>query len=110
MKRDESPLPIRYSQRAADAYNALDFIALNEGTEESARRAVIHFENQQKVYELIRDGEGIATAKCSRSLLKTTYMKEFVQVYKRRPEKDNICGIRFTHAYALWLTVKILQP
>jgi hypothetical protein len=55
MKRDESPLPIRYSQLAADAYNALGFIALNEGTEESARRAVIHFENQQKVYELIRD-------------------------------------------------------
>jgi hypothetical protein len=46
MKRDESPLPIRYSQLAADAYNALGFIALKEGIEESARRAVIYFENQ----------------------------------------------------------------
>lgn len=54
MKRDESPLPIRYSQLAADAYNALGFIALKEGIEESARRTVIHFENQQKVYELER--------------------------------------------------------
>ena len=57
--------------------------------------------------KLVQFGQSFIT---NRYLLKTTYMKEFVQVYKRRPEKDNICGIRFTHAYALWLTVKLLQP
>lgn len=44
-----------------------------------------------------------------RSLIKTN-MREFVQVYKVRPERDNVCGIRFTHAYALWLAVRLLQP
>jgi len=57
--------------------------------------------------KLVQFGQSFVT---NRSLLKTTYIQEFVQVYKRRPEKDNVCGIRFTHAYALWLTVKLLQP
>lgn len=57
--------------------------------------------------KLVQFGQSFFT---NRSLLKTTYIQEFIQLYKRRPEKDNICGIRFTHAYALWLTVKLLQP
>jgi hypothetical protein len=57
--------------------------------------------------KLVQFGPSFIT---NRSLLKTTFIQEFVQVYKRRPEKDNVCGIRFTHAYALWLTVKLLQP
>ena len=44
-----------------------------------------------------------------RSLMKTN-IKEFVKVYKVRPERDNVCGIRFNHAYALWLAVRVLQP
>ena len=44
------------------------------------------------------------------SLLRTGHMKEFVRVYKRRPERDNVCSICFTHAYALWLAVKLVRP
>jgi hypothetical protein len=44
MKGDVSSLPIRYSQIEAYAYNTHGLIALDEGTEESARRAVVHLE------------------------------------------------------------------
>jgi hypothetical protein len=37
-------------------------------------------------------------------------MNEFIQVYKNRPDKVNICGIRFNHALALFVSVKVLNP
>jgi hypothetical protein len=40
------PLPRCYSQIEADAHGVHGQIALNEGTEESARRAVVHFEDK----------------------------------------------------------------
>ncbi len=43
-------------------YNTRGRIALVEGTEESARMALTHFENQLEVYKVGED-EGIATAK-----------------------------------------------
>ena len=42
MKEISPPLPRRYSQMKADAYNVHGRIAFNEGTEESARRAALH--------------------------------------------------------------------
>ena len=62
MKGDAS-LSRRYSQMEAKAYNAHGHIALDEGTEESARRAVVHFEKDLKVCEAIGDDDGIAAAK-----------------------------------------------
>ena len=35
---------------------------------------------------------------------------EFLEVYKNRPDRVNLCGIRINHAYALWTTVRALQP
>ena len=46
----------------------------------------------------------------SRHLLIETYLDEFLEVYANRPDKINLCGIRINHAYALWLTVKVLDP
>jgi hypothetical protein len=73
MKGEVSPLPIRYSQFEADAYNTHGLIAIDEGTAESARRAVIHFENQLEVYEAIGDAEGIAAAKGGIAIAKSMY-------------------------------------
>ena len=61
--KNESPLSRRYSEIEAYAYNTHGLIALLEGTEESARRAVAHFENQLEVNEAIGFVGGIATAK-----------------------------------------------
>jgi len=63
MKEISRPLPRRYSEFEASAYYTHGQIALKEGTDESARRAVVHFENQLKVNEAVGDNEGIATAK-----------------------------------------------
>jgi hypothetical protein len=63
IKAEASPLPMRYSHFEADAYNAHGRIALSEETEESARRAVVHFENQLEVNEAIGFADGIITAK-----------------------------------------------
>jgi hypothetical protein len=41
------------------------YLALQEGTEESARGAVINFEHQLKVCEAIGNDEGIAIAKAN---------------------------------------------
>ena len=61
--KGDAPLPMRYSQLKAEAYNAHGRIAFDEGTEESARRAVIRFENQLRVNEAISDAGGIAASK-----------------------------------------------
>jgi hypothetical protein len=63
MKGEVSPLPERYSWFESDAYSVHGRIALDEGTEESARRAVVHFENQLEVSEAIGNAKGIANAK-----------------------------------------------
>ena len=39
-----------------------------------------------------------------------TLLDEFLEVYKNRPDKVNLCGIRINHAMALYLAVKIIQP
>lgn len=60
-------LDIRFSHTH---YNALGRIALDEGTEESAIRAITHYENQLEVYEAIGDVEGAATAKINIAIAK----------------------------------------
>jgi len=71
--KNESPLTRRYSFFEANAHNAHGRIALQEGTEESARRAVTHFDNVLEVHELIGDDEGIATAKANIAIAKSKY-------------------------------------
>jgi hypothetical protein len=74
IKGDTSlPLPERYSIREANAHNVHGRIALDEGSEESARRAVIHLENQLKVNESIGDDEGAANAKANIAYAKSKY-------------------------------------
>ena len=63
MKGEVSPLTMRYSFFVANAYGVQGQIAFDEGTEKSAKRAVVHFEKQIEVYKAIGDDEGIATAK-----------------------------------------------
>jgi protein involved in polysaccharide export with SLBB domain len=57
----------------AYVYNVQGQIALDEGTEESARRAVIHFENQLRVNEAISDAGGIAPSKKHIAVAKTQF-------------------------------------
>jgi len=73
MKEDISSLSRRYSQIEADAYVVHGRIALDEGTEESARRAETHFENCVKVGKAIGDNDCIAIAKCNIALAKSKY-------------------------------------
>jgi hypothetical protein len=73
MRANVSPLPERYSEFEADAYNTHGGIALDEGTEESARRALAHFENQLKVREAIGHAVGIAIAKRNIAIAKSMY-------------------------------------
>jgi hypothetical protein len=68
----------RYSQLEANAYNTLGRIALNEGTEESARRAVVHFETQLELNNAIG---GIAAAKCNIAAAKSIYKVAIVRTY-----------------------------
>jgi len=73
MKHDASPLPGRYSHMKADAYYTHGRIAFDAGTEESARRAVTHFENALEVHETIDNAEDIATAKANIAYAKSMY-------------------------------------
>jgi hypothetical protein len=73
IKTETSPLPMRYSQFAADAYNTHGRIAADEETEESARRAVTHFEHQLEVSKTIGDVENIATTKFNIAYAKSQF-------------------------------------
>jgi hypothetical protein len=73
MKGYASLLPRHYSQMEADAYNIHGRIALDEATEESARRAEAYFKKDLKVNEAIGNAEGAATAKSNIALAKSKY-------------------------------------
>ena len=72
-KAEVSSLSIRYSQMKSEAYNVHGRIALHEGSEESARRAVTHLEKCLEVSEVIGDAEGVATAKNNVAYAKSKY-------------------------------------
>ena len=57
----------------AEAYNVHGRIALAEGTKESARRAVVHFEKYLKVNEANCFAGGVSTAKSNIALAKSKY-------------------------------------
>lgn len=58
-------------------------------------------------YPLIKIGENFVAK--SREILLAN-LNDFLEVYANRPDKVNMCGIRINHAYALFITVKYLQP
>jgi hypothetical protein len=71
--KGDALLPRRYSQFEAFAHSVHGQIALFEGTEESFRSAVVHFEKDLKVCKAIGDDEGIAVAKSNIALAKSMY-------------------------------------
>jgi hypothetical protein len=73
MKNDASLLPMRYSQMEANAYNALGVIAINEGSEESARRALAHIEKALEINKAIGCARGIAIAKANIAIARLMY-------------------------------------
>jgi hypothetical protein len=115
MRAERSPLPLRYSQFEADAYNTHGRIALDEGTEESAKRAVVHFEKFLKVCKAIGNDEGIATAKNNIAIAKSKYeggnnneevMKASQELYEMRVAelgKEDAVTIRAGRNYAIHL-------
>jgi hypothetical protein len=58
-------------------------------------------------HELVRKGSNFVDD--ARELF-LQYLDEFLLVYEARPDKVNLCGIRINHAYALFLTIKVVQP
>jgi hypothetical protein len=74
--KGDAPLTMRYSQMEAYAYHTHGRIAFAEGTEDSARRAVVHFEQYLKVCKAIGDDEGIATAKSNIAAARSKYEGE----------------------------------
>jgi hypothetical protein len=73
MKGDVSSLSERYSTFKAFAHGVHGRIALDEGTEESARRAVVHLKKSLEMFRAIGDDEGVATAKSNIALAKSKY-------------------------------------
>ena len=71
--KNNASLPRRYFQFESFAYYTHGRIARDEGTEESAKRAVVHFEMVLKVCEAIGDVEGIVVAKSNIRLAKSMY-------------------------------------
>jgi hypothetical protein len=59
-------------------------------------------------YPLVKKGRTFVDQ--SRELLIEQHLDEFLAVYRDRPDKRNLCGIRINHAYALFIAVKFLQP
>jgi hypothetical protein len=55
------------------AYNVHGYIALDEGSEESARRAVVHYKKALEMYEGIGNDQGIASAKSNIAVAKSMY-------------------------------------
>jgi hypothetical protein len=72
MKNDAS-LQIRYSEFEANAHCFHGRIALDEGTEESARRAVVHYERKIELSKAIGNDDGIAAARSNIAFAKSMY-------------------------------------
>ena len=74
----------------ASAHNVLGRISLSEGTEESARRAVTHFEDELEVYRAIGDDEGVASATTNIASAKSMYevTNGATQVWGQKPRSD----------------------
>ena len=73
MKGDVTSLPMRYSEMEAYAYNVQGRIAISEGTKESARRAVTHFEKALERNKAIGYADGIVNEKRNIALAKSKY-------------------------------------
>ena len=71
--KNESPLERRYSWYEASAHNIHGLLALDEGTKESARRAVAQFNESMEVCKAINDEMGIAVAKNNIYIAKSRY-------------------------------------
>ena len=71
--KNESPLERRYSWYEASAHNIHGLLALDEGTKESARRAVAQFNKTMEVCEAINNEMGIAIAKNNIDIAKSRY-------------------------------------
>jgi hypothetical protein len=93
LKGEVSPLPRHYSQMEAFAYYVHGWIAIDEGTEESARKAVVYFEKSLQVLEAIGDTVHIAAAKHNIAIARSKYddgnndeelMKAYQELYEMR--------------------------
>jgi hypothetical protein len=73
IKSDSPPLHVRHSQFQALTYGTLGRIALDEGSEESARRAITHFQTSLEVHKAIGNIDGIANAKTNIAIAKSKY-------------------------------------
>jgi hypothetical protein len=71
--RGDAALSKRYLSCKAEAYNVHGRLAFDEGTEESARRAVIHFEKSLQVFEATGYAEGVVIAKSNIAEVQSKY-------------------------------------
>jgi len=118
MRKDSPQVSMRYSKIEANAHGVLGSIALDEGTEESAKRAVVHFENQLEVFEAIGNDLGDAFAKRNIAYAKSMYergnndeelLKANKELYKlRAPNMAKTQNTQLNRASIMLLTY--IQP
>ena len=104
-----------YSQFEAYAYNVHGRIALDEGTEESARRAEAYYEKVLQVSRAISDDKGIASVESNIVLAKSKYKsgnnieelllksQEFYRMLIANHSEENEYTIRAGKIYACQL-------
>lgn len=86
---DEKPLPIN-NDWPAIAHEAPGHPLVTKG--------VSFFHSARKLYFEAKDPNG------------KRLIDEFLEIYKNRPDKVNLCGIRINHALALFLAIKEINP
>lgn len=71
-------------------------------------KPVSTLQQDPEAMRLLRIGQGgpVDDAK----LFFEEHFEEFLQIYRNRPDKSNICGIRIDHSLAIYTIAKRLQP
>lgn len=86
---DQKPLP-KNNDWPAIAHEAPGYPLVTKG--------VSFFHSARELYFEVKDSNG------------KSLMDEFLEIYKNRPDKVNLCGIRINHALALFLAIKEINP
>jgi hypothetical protein len=108
----------------SDVLSSTSFLEQTGTSTSSLRPAEVSTASSERLTSTVADWPGIPVEELghplvkkgrtfverSRELLIEQYLDEFLAVYRDRPDKSDLCGIRINHAYALFLSVKFFQP
>ena len=101
------PKTIEWPDWPAIAYEEVGHALVTKGDSVFHHARDFYFESETKT----ANDNTLANANANTPTTSMTpLMKEFLQIYKNRPDPVNLCGIRINHALALFLAVKQIQP